>query len=324
MIATQLPESLSWVERFYRYEGNPILRPQGDGFAADLIFNPGATVHDGKVGLLCRGVNMARQPKDESNWGISSLGWAWSSDGLHFQLDSQPVPELSVDGASPYQGGFEDPRLVRIGDEYLLTYTGTYNCMNTVGLAAFSRDLMHWDLAGEILPGRAIAVTDRKINGKYWAYWYNWDIRLAVSEDLRHWEVLPESALKPRPGYFDEQTCEAAAAPLVTDDGILLIYNGACCPPAAFDYSRRKLPGYWGAPDFIFATGWALFDRENPAKLIARCEKPFLTPEKLYEFFGMSNFTIFSQGLVRLPGKYILYYGCDDARIACAISEIDE
>lgn len=324
MNTSQLPKSLSWVERFHRFEGNPILRPQGHGFAADLIFNPGAIVRDGKVGLICRGVNMARQPRDNSNWSISSFGWAWSEDGLHFQLDEKTIPEFSVEDSSPYQGGFEDPRLVKIGDEYLLTYTGVYNSCKTVGMAAFSRDLRHWELAGEILPARAIAVTDRKIGGKYWAYYDNSDVRLAVSEDLRHWETLPESALKPRPGFFDEQLCEAAAAPLVTDDGILLIYNGACNRPMAFDYSRKILPGYWGTPDFIYATGWALFDRNDPSKLIARCEKPFLSPEKLYELFGMSHFTVFSQGLVRLPGKYILYYGCSDARIACAVAETED
>lgn len=322
--SNQLPSSLAWVEKFTRYEGNPILRPQGRGFAADLIFNPGAIVKDDTVMMLCRGVDFARQPSSKLNWGISSFGWARSKDGFNFEVDPEPIPEFTIDDKSPYQGGFEDPRLVKIGDEYMLTYSGTYDCTKVVGMAAFSKDLKHWDVAGEILPGRAIAITDRKINGKYYAYWDNTDIRLAVSEDLRHWEVLPQSAVAPREGMFDEQLCEAAAAPLVTDDGILLIYNGACNRPMAYDYSRQLLPGYWANPDFVYSIGWALFDREDPTKLIARSDKPFLAPEKLYELFGMSNFALFSPGMVKFHGKYILYYGCADARISCAYVEVPE
>lgn len=321
MVPDKLPEKLSWVEKFYRYSGNPILRPQGKGYAADLIFNPGAVLYDDTVMMLCRGVDFSRQPKSRKNWGISSFGWARSKDGFHFTVDPEPIPEFSINESSPYQGGFEDPRILKIGNEYMLSYTGTYNCQKVVGMAAFSKDLKHWDLAGEILPGRAIAVTDRKINGKYYAYWDNSDVRLAVSEDLRHWEILPESALKPRPRMFDEQLCEAAVPPIMTHEGILLIYNGACNRPKAYEYSRDLLPGYWGNPDFVYSTGWALFSLDNPAELIARSSEPFLKPEKLYELFGMSNFTIFSQGLVQLNGKYILYYACNDTRIACAVSE---
>jgi len=320
-VSNRLPDSFAWVNNFKRYENNPVLRPQGRGYAADLIFNPGAIVKDDTVMMICRGVDFSRQPKDKYNWGVSSLGWARSKDGFNFVADPEPIPEFTIGDDSPYQGGFEDPRLVKIGDEYMLTYSGTYNCTKVVGMAAFSRDLEHWELAGEILPGRAIAITDRKINGKYYAYWDNSDIRLAVSEDLRNWEVLPQSALTPRQGLFDEQLCEAAAAPIVTDEGILLIYNGACNRPMAYDYSRKLLPGYWANPDFVYSIGWALFDRNDPTKLIARSDEPFLAPEKLYELFGMSNFALFSSGMVHFQGKYIIYYGCADARISCAYSE---
>ena len=320
----QLPAGFSWVERFVRYEHNPILRPQGKGFAADLIFNPGAIVKDDTVMLLCRGVDFSRQPSSNLNWSVSSLGWARSKDGFNFTLDPEPIPEFSIGSDSPYQGGFEDPRLVKIGDEYVLTCSGTKDCKNVPGIAAFSRDLESWDVAGEILPGRAIAIIDRKINGKYYAYFDNSDIKLAVSDDLRRWEVLDKPALSPRPGMFDEQLCEAAAPPVVTEEGILLLYNGACHPQMAYDYSRKLLPGYWASPDFVYSTGWALFDLKNPTKLIARSDKPFIAPEKLYELFGMSNFALFSQGLVKFNGKYILYYGCADARIACAYSQADK
>ena len=117
-----LPEEFRWVERFVKYPGNPILRPQGE-WAADLIFNPAAIVKDGRVGLLCRGVNLKERAKAPC-WSVSSLIWAWSDDGINFTLDKRPL--LHPDAKSPYIGGFEDPRIVFVEDAgmYVLTYTG--------------------------------------------------------------------------------------------------------------------------------------------------------------------------------------------------------
>lgn len=47
-------------------------------------------------------------------------------------------------------------------------------------------------------------------------------------------------------------------------------------------------------PKAFYSVGWALFDHNDPTKLIARSTEPFLSPEKLYEFFGISDFTCFA------------------------------
>ena len=211
----------------------------------------------------------------------------------------------------------------------MLTYTGVYRepegkfHVMTPGMAAFSRDLEHWEPAGEILPYRAIAVTDRKIDGKYWAYFGNTGIFPAWSEDLRNWHYSETPVLAPRKGLFDSDLCEAAAAPLINDDGILLIYNGNREPGTAEYYASLVSPSYMpGHPRVFYSVGWALFDRHDPTKLIARSTEPFLSPEKLYEFFGISDFTCFAQGLVQFDHKWILYYGGADMRIAAAYAEI--
>lgn len=59
-IAKTLPAEFDWVRNFKKYDGNPIIRPQGK-WAADMIFNPAAIVKDGRVGLLCRAVNLEEQ-----------------------------------------------------------------------------------------------------------------------------------------------------------------------------------------------------------------------------------------------------------------------
>lgn len=328
MIPSTLPPSFQWVNRFRRYEGNPILRPSGNGYCADAIFNPGATVKDGRVHMICRCINFANEAVSKKNWSVSNFGWAHSDDGFSFTMSPESIPEFTWTPDSPYQGGFEDPRLQKIGDTWILTYTsvypqpdGKFNAM-TPGCAALSKDLIHWNLIGEILPGRAIAIIDHKINGKYWAYWGNYGIYPAWSDDLIHWDFTQEPVLAPRPGLFDSQLCESAAAPIVNDDGILLIYNGSRCTEDAQEMVRRITPNY--IPCFtkaFYSVGWALFDPKEPLKVIARAEQPFLQPERLYEFYGISDYTCFAQGLVNFKGKHILYYGCADMRIAAAYAE---
>lgn len=319
-MTNQLPESLSWVNRFKKYSGNPILRPQGDGCAADAIFNPAAIVHDGKVKLLCRAINMAR-PRPKDNWSVSSLVWAESDDGFHFKLADRPA--FDPDENSPYQGGFEDPRLVEIDGKYILTFTGVKDAGHTPGMMAVSDDLEHWDVLGEVLPGRAIAIVNQKIGGKYWAYWGNDPAEhLAWSEDLRTWHVHDQPAFTSRPGCFDGLLCEAAAAPIVTDDGILLFYNGAASHADARAYAERVLPMYEAPHQYnLYSTGWALFDRNDPTRLIARCDRPILEPYEIYELFGIANYTVFSQGFVDFKGKKLIYFGCADMRIGVAVAE---
>ena len=323
-----LPKSFEWVARLKKYEGNPILRPNANSCAKDAVFNPAATVKDGKVHMLCRCIDFSREAATKNNRSVSTFGWATSEDGFNFTMSPEPVPEFNPGPDSPFQGGFEDPRLVKIGDEWLLTYTGVYrepsgrfNVM-TPGLAALSKDLVHWEFLGEILPSRAIAVTPEKINGKYWAYYDNWCLRLAWSEDLRTWHLLDEPALTQRPGKFDECLCESVAAPLISDDGILLLYNGDAGERRAEELARTASPHYLPLhPKMFYSIGWALFDRNDPTRLIARCDEPVIVPDHLYEFYGVADFTCFASGLVEFKGKHILYYGCADMRISAAYAE---
>lgn len=242
---------------------------------------------------------------------MSTLVWAWSDDGFNFVSDDAPAFDPEPD--SPYQGGFEDPRLVKAGDEYVLTFTGVSDFNRTPGLIAFSRDLKHWEWGGEVLPGRAIAIVNEKIDGWYYGYWGNSSVFLARSRDLRSWELLKEPALRPRSGYFDELLCESAAPPLLTDDGILLFYNGDRGRFPARRFARGVMPCY--VHDILwtcYSTGWALFDRNDPARLIARSAEPVLVPDCLYEIFGISFYTVFAQGYVEFKGRRFLYYGCAD------------
>src|SRR3974390_2816607 len=98
-----------------RLSQTPILSPQGQGWESAGTFNPATVQYGGKIVMLYRAQD-AR--------GTSRLGYADSTDGIHFQR--RPEPVLSPETDYEKDGGVEDPRLVQIGNTYYLTYTG-YN-----------------------------------------------------------------------------------------------------------------------------------------------------------------------------------------------------
>lgn len=208
---------------------------------------------------------------------------------------------------------------------YLLTYTGVSfsdeGALQTPGLLAVSKDLEKWEFLGEKFPARAVCIINEKIDGRYWGYYGNSNKYITWSEDLINWNCDGETIIKPRPGYFDSVLCEGACPPIVTDEGILFIYNGATSIEATKEYSRNTfgMESYtnWG----MYTTGWVLIDRNDPRKIIARSEEPFLTPYTGFECYGFVNFTIFSGGHVEFKGKHYLYYGACDTRICVAVAD---
>jgi len=76
-----------------------------------------------------------------------------------------------------------------------------------------------------ITPAKSAAILDSPIDGKYWLYFGDTNIWTAYSTDLIHWSVIKDPVIKPREGFFDEALCEPGLPPILTENGILLIYN---------------------------------------------------------------------------------------------------
>src|SRR5206468_7321629 len=123
-----------------RAANEPILSPQGTTWESAGTFNPAVVLHNGKFVMLYRAQGAS---------GTSRLGYAESTDGLHFIRRHIPIifPE------APYKRdvGMEDPRLQKIGDTYYLTYTG-YNKKDAQLCLATSPNLVAWQRKGVILP----------------------------------------------------------------------------------------------------------------------------------------------------------------------------
>lgn len=318
---------------------NPVLVP-GDGeFRCPIrgtivkweekdVFNPAAVVRDEKVYMLYRAEdNIGKYA------GTSRIGLAVSDDGLHFLRRSEPVLFPSNDSLKVYEweGGIEDPRVVETSDgEYVMTYTA-YDGTTARLLVATSRDLVHWTKYGTVLNGKykntwsksgAIVarrkgdrIVAEKINGRYWMYFGDTDLFMATSEDLLHWTPVEEngklkSVLQPRKQYFDSRLVESGPFALIVDGGILLIYNGM---NAETDGDPQYAKG-------AYCAGQALFDANDPTKMIGRLEAPFMVPDKPYEIEGQVNQVCFLEGMVPFRDQWILYYGTADSRIAVAVN----
>jgi len=165
--------------------------------------------------------------------------------------------------------------------------------------------------------GRLIAA---KMEGRYWMYWGEGSIRLATSGDLIHWEPVQDSQgnpvelLRPRPGHFDSTFPETGPPPVVTNAGIVVLYNG-----------KNAISG--GDPALgpsAYAAGEALFDANNPAHLLRQTDGPVLKPELPYEKTGQyAAGTTFAEGLVFFHKQWFLYYGCADSMVAVAAAPLE-
>ncbi|HLZ40590.1 MAG TPA: glycoside hydrolase family 130 protein [Candidatus Sulfotelmatobacter sp.] len=287
-----------------RLSDSPVISPIGDGWESAGTFNPAVIRREGKFVMLYRA-----QDKN----GTSRLGYAESENGIEFTQREEPV----FNPVTEYEkdGGVEDPRLVQFGDIYYLTYTG-YNKTDAQLCLATSKDLIHWERKGVIIPAnkgnwnvkwtKSGAIVPEKINGKYWMYFLGTSADnkdqagLASSEDLIHWtEVTEKPVLPVRPGMFDSRVAEPGPSPIVTDKGIVLVYNGA----------DDKL---------VYRTGIAIFDRNDPRKLLWRTDKPVFQPEKPWERVGQVPNVVFVEGLVRQGDRYLFYYGGADKYVGVA------
>jgi beta-1,2-mannosidase len=287
-----------------RLSDSAIISPQGSGWESAGTFNPSVVMHDGKIVMLYRA--------QDAN-GTSRLGYASSTDGIHFTR--RPEPVLSPEADYERGGGVEDPRLVKIDNTFYLTYTA-YNKKDAQLALAVSKDLVHWDRKGVILPAykgrwnvgwtKAGAILPEKIDGKYWMYFMGTaldktdQMGIAYSTDLLHWtDALDVPVLPRRPGRWDSRVVEPGPAPFLTADGIVLIYNGA-------------------DDSLVYRTGIVRFDRKDPRRVLSRTEMPIFAPEADWEKTGQVPNVVFVEGMIRQANRWLFYYGGADKYVGVA------
>jgi predicted GH43/DUF377 family glycosyl hydrolase len=288
---------------FEKFEGNPIMTPRGDSWESKDLFNPAAWSDGETIYMLYR----AEDSAGIGQWnGTSRIGLATSTNGIDFNREPDPVLEPSEPWELP--GGTEDPRVVKIEGTFYLTYTA-YDGETARLAIASSPDLKNWTKHGLVFPDlgwtKAGAIVPEKINDKYWMYYGDTNIWIAWSEDLINWTPVEEPVLKTRESKFDSGLVEPGPTPIITDDGILLLYNSA-------------------DNDLVYRTGQVLFDINDPTKIISRSDSYFLEPDIELEIGGQIPNVVFIEGLAKIDNRYFLYYGLGDSGIGVAIHDSEQ
>ncbi len=313
------------------------MRKQPVGWEESDTFNPAAVVKEGKIYVLYRA-------EDNSAIGIgmrtSRIGLAESVDGVSMNRMKTPVMYPAEDNAKEFEweGGCEDPRVAVTEDgTYVMLYTSWNRDVPRLSVA-HSKDLLTWEKFGpafadaydgrfkdmacksgsivtRVVDGKQVIA---KVNGTYLMYWGEHMVAAATSDDLIHWTPVLDrndnhirGLMYPRAGYFDSALTECGPPAIMTDNGILLLYNGK---------NREKDGRDTRFTAGTYSAGQALFSLDKPYELIGRLNMPFFRPMEDFEKSGQYvDGTVFIEGMTLFNGKWFLYYGCADSKVGVAV-----
>jgi predicted GH43/DUF377 family glycosyl hydrolase len=324
---------------------DPILKKKVLWEAKD-VFNPAIVNRDGKIYMLYRAQDKTGKPAGTSRVGLAVSDDALHFKRMPQPVlypDNDSLKKLEWEGGCEDPRVVEDDK----GTYYMMytAYDGTtarllvatstdllhWKKQGSVFAKAYGGEYApKWSKSGSVVStyknGQAIAT---KINGKYWMYWGDSQIWCATSDDLVDWTPLEMQAgetppvklrdqaltmpklkvvLPTREGKFDSDLVESGPPAMLTDKGILLLYNSKNLP---------KL-GDKSLPDGTYAASQVLFDKNDPTKILHRMNNWFMIPQKPYEISGQVNQVCFIEGLTRFKGQWYLYYGTADSKIAVA------
>lgn len=280
----------------------PILSPEGEMKIMEIKANdPDLDASDPRV-INYKG--------DDYLTTLSHLRLVCSDDGVNF-YEPDGYPTLVGEGILE-TFGIEDCRVSFLENKYYLTFTSVSENGVGVGLRT-TTDWKTFRKHGMILPphNKDCAIFEEKINGKYYALHrpssvdiggnYIW---IAESLDGIHWGNH-QCLMKTRPGLWDSARVGAGAAPVRTEKGWLEIYHGA----------NEK---------HQYCLGALLLDLNDPGKVIARSEKPIMTPKAEYELNGFFGNVVFTNGHLVDGDEITIYYGASDEVVCAAKFSIQE
>ena len=325
-----------------------LLQKTNNDFENEGVLNP-AAIRDGDyVHLLYRAVSQGNH---------SSIGYCKLKGPLFIETRNDKAlltPEFDYECH-----GIEDPRLVKIEDTYYLTFTA-YDGVNALGCLATSKDLVHFERRGIIVPQityedfNHLAETKGIINDKYFRYNQHDRILEKDGKKMLIWDknliffprkingklmflhrIRPEIQLVVVVENLAELTSKFWQNYFLHFDEHIVLqpkyehevsYIGGGCPPIETEYGWLLI--YHGVHDslqgYVYSACATLLDLENPQKELARLPYPLFVPEFHWELKGEVNNVCFPTGAVVFDDKLYIYYGAADERIACATMSLSE
>ena len=326
--------------KLQRYEGNPILSPNPDNEWESMVTtNPAAWYDENsrEVSLLYRAAGT--DPEHKIHFGL-----AVGKDGYHFERTSdQPVFSPSIDGFDA--GCVEDPRVVKMGEYYYMTYAcrpfppGQYwlpkdkrsyarpqcpsdfpkhlRANSTCTGLALTKDFQRYIRAGRLtnpmVDDRDVILFPEKVNGKY---------------------VMIH---RPMTWVGEEYGTSHPAMWISTGDDLLNFENRQILARAKYDWERKiggntppvKTENGWltlyhaVGPDNHYRLGAMLLNLEDPTRILHRTSDWLIQPEEDYELEGYYSGVIFPCGKVVIDGTLFVYYGGADKYVGLATCSLE-
>ena len=295
-------------ELIKRYSGNPILTKADIPYPVETVHNAAVVKHNDEYIMLFR---------SHLRTGRSIIGLARSSDGFKFTADSEPFLTPAKNG--PFQEyeafGVEDPRVTKIDDGYLITYSAYSKNGVRIALAR-TRDFVTLERVSLITQAdyRNTVIFPEKFNGLYarldrpHSEISPWSIWITYSPDLVYWGES-QLVMKPALYHWDEMKIGPGAPPIKTDKGWLSIYHGVF----------KTMDGC------VYRLGVALHDLHDPSKIIGVGDSWILQPEAAWEITGYVHNVVFTCGAVPEPdGTVKIYWGAADTVMCVGEANIDD
>lgn len=326
-----------------RYEGNPIISPIDAHDWENLVAsNPGAWYDEEKQEVIL----LYRASGRDAEFYVH-FGMAVSKDGYNFErVSDKPVFSPSIDGFDA--GCVEDPRIVKMGEWYYITYAsrpfppGEYwmapeqrrynppkfpadfplmlrNNATTTGLL-LTKDFKTFIRAGRLtnptLDDRDVILFPEKINGKFVMLHrpMNWVGEQYGTEHPAIWISTSDDVLNWE---------SANSKMLATAKYEWELKIGGSTPPLKTEHGWLTLYHGVGSEGY-YRVGAFLLDLNDPSKILHRSPDWLLQPEEKWEFEGYYNGVVFPCGNVIIGDTLFVYYGGADKHVGVATCSVKE
>lgn len=323
-----------------RHPANPVLAERHVPFPSGLVFNAGVAWFQGRYVMVFR--NDHRHPTERRLVG-TNLGFAWSKDGVAWEVAKTPLPlsdprafQQAAGLTGPAYQGDEvrrvyDPRITVIGGvPHLCLAVDTWHGVRGA-IVRMSDDFQTYEvLSLTTSDNRNMVLFPDRIGGRYVRLERpfpvygrggrdRFDIWCGSSSDLKDWgdhhlvmgvEHVP----------FANDKLGPAAPPVRTAKGWLTVFHAV-----DRDESRGK-NGWENAWKKRYTAGICLLDLERPERVLGMSKQPLIAPEAPYEVEGgFRNQVIFPCGLAVEPdGTAKIWYGAADTVVALATCRVEE
>lgn len=308
----------------------PILIPRKEvSWEGGAVFNPTVICANGKFIMLYRtfpsnlrdGESRLYRPGHKLINNISFIGIANSRNGKEFTCRDEPFIKPS-EVYDMY--GCEDPRVTKFEDYFYITYTAIdaplwkkYKKPNVRIALARTKDFVTVEKLGIVGPtvkSKAACIWPERINNKIGFAYTEYADSTNSSIKIKYFDSVNQ--LLETDDWSDGLTMigaerwlhrgpELGAVPLKTKGGWLLIF------------SSESMTDSW-------SVSAALFDLDEPQKMIGRSNGFMLESATDYERNGLVPNVVFPSGAVLVEDEIWVYYGAADTVIGLAMAKTDD